>query len=665
MEWDDDKGNKKKRFQEFGNLGSGSLRRSKRLMKIDMRMLSNNWIWILTMCQIEEEIGVIVIDSFEEEDGTRLGNEAGECGGCVNENIKYSAEEKGKGKFSKDDSWLSMSMEQKMIPEEGETAVEMMPVDGNAATVSSGTTAKEEEILQEQQAKRMAIAVVSTKARLRKYRKRQCKEQTAKLAPTFARVQREDEEDEQSVPENEVVAEPLIDQEVQGRPGPFSIAMRRIKQSETEPDIEWKGMTDPDKKRVTPKLEDMSMNLLAKHVEALSSLRGVPDVLRNKLSNVLCDSRRMNSHSMELLTNGSPTEIRVKDCSWLTKEQFSKILKGCDTHSLMVLQLDLCGHCLPDYILCSTLAKSPNSLPALSSISLRGACRLTDGGRKTLVASAPSVCYVNLSACPLLSSTSIKYTADALGSVLKELYLDDCQNIDMQSLPALRKFEFLEALSIADIETVSDEFVSKFVIVSGQNLKELDFSDCRKLTDKSLKAVGENCFTLQTLHLVYLHKLTDSSLGHLANGCQLIQTLKLCGNAFSDEAVAAFLEASGEPLTDFSLSKVKKVGNHTAISLARCCSKNLLSLDLSWCCSLKDSALGLIVDSCSNLKILKLFGCTQITSEYVNGHSSKCVQIVGLQLTPILEHLNILGHQKAALCYSYVPVRAESQDMQG
>ncbi|KAI3833408.1 hypothetical protein MKW92_017598, partial [Papaver armeniacum] len=54
-----------------------------------------------------------------------------------------------------------------------------------------------------------------------------------------------------------------------------------------------------------------------------------------------------------------------------------------------------------------------------------------------------------------------------------------------------------------------------------------------------------------------------------------------------------------------------------------------------------------------------------ITSEFVNGHSNKCVQMVGLQLTPLLEHLNVLGQQEAALRYSSVPVRTESQDMQG
>lgn len=54
-----------------------------------------------------------------------------------------------------------------------------------------------------------------------------------------------------------------------------------------------------------------------------------------------------------------------------------------------------------------------------------------------------------------------------------------------------------------------------------------------------------------------------------------------------------------------------QVGRSTAISLA-CFSKNLVSLDLSWCRNLTNEALGLIVDNCLSLRVLKLFGCSQV-----------------------------------------------------
>lgn len=144
-----------------------------------------------------------------------------------------------------------------------------------------------------------------------------------------------------------------------------------------------------------------------------------------------------------------------------------------------MLQLDLCGRCLPDYILLATFAQSSNSLPALNTISLRGACRLSDDGVNSLVSSAPALTSINLSQCSLLTYSSIDTIANSLGSILRKLYLDDCQGIDvMLMVPELKKFEQLEVLSVAGIESVCDEFILEFVSICGHNMKELILTDC-------------------------------------------------------------------------------------------------------------------------------------------------------------------------------------------
>lgn len=144
-----------------------------------------------------------------------------------------------------------------------------------------------------------------------------------------------------------------------------------------------------------------------------------------------------------------------------------------------MLQLDQCGRCLPDYILFATLARSSNILPVLTTISLKGACRLSDVGLSSLLSSAPALRSINLGQCSLLTSVGISSIADSLGSVLRELYLDDCQSIDaILILPALSKLEHLEVLSLAGLQTVCDDFVSQFVSVRGHNLKELVLADC-------------------------------------------------------------------------------------------------------------------------------------------------------------------------------------------
>ncbi|KAL0315831.1 UNVERIFIED_CONTAM: hypothetical protein Sradi_5461300 [Sesamum radiatum] len=496
---------------------------------------------------------------------------------------------------------------------------------------------------------------------------------------------------------------PETDSGIEDWPGPFSTAMKIIKDREKNNkgerhgastvksdavELKWIPKSQESRRcqKQVPSLQELCLLILSKNADAISSLEFVPDVLRHKICWFLCDSRRMDGHFLELLVHGSPTEIRIRDCSWLSEELFTKTFEGCNTSKLTVLQFDQCGGCMPDYTLYATLARSPNSLPALTTISLKGAYRLTDAGLSMLVTSAPSLKSVDISQCPLLTSEGICFLANSLSLVLRELYLDNCQGIDaMLILPAMLKLENLEVLSVAGISTVSDYFVSEFSSVHGCRMKELVLADCMELTDLSMKAIGDTCSDLHAVDLTNLCKLTDASIGHLANGCQAIQMLKFCRNIFSDEAIAAYLDVRGAFLKDLSLNNTIQVSNHTALSLARNC-RNLRSLDLSWCRSLTNEALGLIVDSCSSLEVLKLFGCTQgegylflmssgvnasvhtgyvkgeclvarqylsdVTRVFFDGHSNPQVKLIGLKMTPVLKHIDVPDFLLGPLRYS-------------
>lgn len=134
---------------------------------------------------------------------------------------------------------------------------------------------------------------------------------------------------------------------------------------------------------------------------------------------------------------------------------------------------------MPDDILGKTLARSSNNLPNLGIISLRGACRLSDNALKSLVASAPSLCSVNLGQCSLLTDAGISILANSLGPILRELYLDDCYRIDAKLIaPALKKFKHLEVLSVAGIPSVCDGFLNDIINSCGRNMKDLNLADC-------------------------------------------------------------------------------------------------------------------------------------------------------------------------------------------
>ncbi|XP_042032153.1 protein AMN1 homolog isoform X2 [Salvia splendens] len=424
----------------------------------------------------------------------------------------------------------------------------------------------------------------------------------------------------------------------------FADALKMVRErSSPEELIKW----IPSEKSVAapfvPSLMILTLNVLALCPNEITSLKNIPDNLRLRLINRMCDKSTMNAAVLRLLVERSPTEIRVKNCSWLTQEQFHHTIGNCDTTKLQVLQLDLCGQCMLDIAFKDILNKCQECFPTLTILSLRGACGLSDDGLRNLVKSAPLLRSINLGQCTLLTSAAVNCIADVLGSQLRELYIDECNKIDaMQILPAFKKFTCLEVLSVAHMRTINDQFVNGLVTASacGKVLKDLDFSDC-KLTDNSLKIIGTTCDDLRSLDISNLNKLTDSGLEYLANGCKSIQKLKLCRNEFSDVAVAAFLESSGESLLELFLNSIVKVGPHTALSLAKC-SRKLVSLDVSWCRKISNEGLGLIVDSCSSLKMLKIFGCTQINKEFLEGHSNPVVKIIGSKFTPIMDHLYLL-----------------------
>lgn len=137
-------------------------------------------------------------------------------------------------------------------------------------------------------------------------------------------------------------------------PGPFSTAMKIIRDREMNMNVlqqnscsdkskpasmVWVPKKDHNRdspKILIPSLQDLCLAILAKNADAITSLDSVPDMLRHKLSKMLCDSRKMNGHFLDLLVHGSPTEIRIRECSCLTEEQLTSAFEGCEPSKLTV-----------------------------------------------------------------------------------------------------------------------------------------------------------------------------------------------------------------------------------------------------------------------------------------------------------------------------------------
>lgn len=245
----------------------------------------------------------------------------------ANRKRRFSAEEKGKGKLVV------------------ETGLES-EADGSIDDSVSGVNPSEEKVI-------FADEKLSNNNRRSGGRREQYRDTARQNASRFAHFNAHEEDNNNSSveAEREFPSEEHPEENVvEDWPGPFSTAMKIISDRENlnlrqgsdkvqSVQIKWvpkKGKGNDRLKPVPPSLIGMCLRILVNNVDAIASLDHVPDALRHKLCQMLCDSRRMNSKFLDHLVRGSPTEIRLRDCSWLTEEQFTQCFEGCDTTNLTV-----------------------------------------------------------------------------------------------------------------------------------------------------------------------------------------------------------------------------------------------------------------------------------------------------------------------------------------
>ncbi|CAI7879844.1 unnamed protein product [Closterium sp. NIES-54] len=377
-------------------------------------------------------------------------------------------------------------------------------------------------------------------------------------------------------------------------------------------------------------LYSLCLDVVSAHIEALESLEGVPDGVRRDLSACLSAQRRLDGPALVLLVGGVAAELAVADCSLVGEGDLHRALLSCHAAKLELVDLSMCGRSLSDTCLTTTLLRAPASLPALRSLSLQGAYRLSDASLPLLALSAPSLAHLSLLHCPLLSSPAVSTLLSSLSSSLKTLRLDGCTQLNAHALlPGLGALTGLTCLSLSGVPSVTDTMLADLLPAVGGHLRELSLAHCEAVTDESMAAVAVHAPSLTALDLSHLPLLSDDSLHSLCSAQLKLRSLNLTRTNFSDSALASLVQSSGAVLHTLSVNAAYEASDGLLVALARCAHESLQALDASWCRSMSDHALGLLADSCTNLSRLCLYGCSQVSDVFYLGHSNTRLQLVG------------------------------------
>ncbi|CAI5537407.1 unnamed protein product [Closterium sp. Naga37s-1] len=314
-------------------------------------------------------------------------------------------------------------------------------------------------------------------------------------------------------------------------------------------------------------LYSLCLDMVSAHIEALESLEGVPDGVRRDLSACLSAQRRLDGPALLLLVGGVAAELAVADCSLVGEADLHRALLTCHPAKLELVDLSMCGRSLSDTCFTTTLLRAPASLPALRSLSLQGAYRLSDTSLPPLALSAPSLAHLSLLHCPLLSAPAVSTLLSSLASSLKTLRLDGCTQLSAHALlPGLRALTGLTCLSLAGVPSVTDAVLADLLPAVGGHLRDLSLAHCEVVTDESMAAAAVHAPSLTALDLSHLPLLSDDSLHSLCSAQLKLRSLNLTRTNFSDSALASLVQSSGAALHTLSVNAVYECSKQQAPS---------------------------------------------------------------------------------------------------
>lgn len=349
--------------------------------------------------------------------------------------------------------------------------------------------------------------------------------------------------------------------------------------------------------------------------------------------------------------------------------------------SLRILQLRNCGHGFTDQVAETISEKLGRGLEILE---LTGCYRLNEAALCMLL----QKCRANLKSLDLSCNSRLgvnSATVVASMSYLTCLKLDHATpftNIMLSPLLASDTLGSLEHLSLAGLIDLDDSGLVSIIRKFGPKLRSLCVGGCVQLTDESIILIRESCRVLDSLDICRLSHVTTAALlglfieGPVQQGGVIVEipilfdtgietddvenpsllhemsisasedegettilsnsmigrlsTINLSGlpSSVTDDVIIQLCQLSGS-LQSVDIGGCSSLTSRAISALQLHCKDSIEALDVSFVRNFSEESLGALVDQAPRLKNLSVWGCTQLTKRFFDGHRNDYLNIEG------------------------------------
>ena len=231
----------------------------------------------------------------------------------------------------------------------------------------------------------------------------------------------------------------------------------------------------------------------------------------------------------------------------------------------------------------------------LLHINLCGLAGATNSAMKIIAANCPRLEHLNVSWCNNIDSRGLKRVVESC-QYLKDLRASEIRGWDdVEFTNQIFLRNSLERLVLMNCDTLTDDslkvlmegkdsevdYLSGRPIVPPRNLKHLDLTRCRGITDQGIRSFVNNLPDIEGLQLSKCHGVIDATL------TELLPTTPM--------------------LTHLDLEELEELTNVALQGLSNApCAKRLRHLSISYCENLGDTGMLPILKTCTNLRSLEM-----------------------------------------------------------
>ena len=466
---------------------------------------------------------------------------------------------------------------------------------------------------------------------------------------------------------------------------PLDAIMEQVEQErkrKAHPSLQWKGKITAEQdigniyskrqKRVqaqgrssVPSLFSICLDFLVTNFEHVEALGDIDSSIRREVCNGLVAKNKLNEAAFAVIAENGIEALELIDCAEITESQLANALKSLLPTGLRFLLLHHSGRCFGPVAVQAICALKMSELFA---ISVAGAYLLSDSDAQLLLdATSKHLASIEFKACPNLGpefcqALNINFSSTTGSGTLLELSLENLKltKENLTSLSHSDALRSLKSLSLRQIDTVDDEVVSNLLKQVGVNLEGIDLSHCFQITDSSLSAI-RSCNVggmLRSLQLSGLKHLTAVGLEALFTPVipglpspPMLRKVDLSTchyEAVSDEVLDLICRASSmkrDSEGDMS-QHLSSMGGLVSVNvsgssctdtsmerLAATSASTLKELNVSFTPKVTDMGLGYLVSKSGHqLSKIQIWGCAQITDEFLDGHAritDPSLQVIG------------------------------------